>query len=210
MSDSTLVIVDESPSARVPAPTTLRDRLRAATAVDHRALEDTALMRAVADGVPGADDYARYLACQWQLHQPLEAALAPQLPPDWGRERLVKTAWLEQDLHALGKPLPEPYRGGTPPTGAAAALGVLYVLEGATLGLHVVTRRLPADHPAFRGAGRFMAAYGAQTGPRWNAFLRVLGGVPAVDWAAATNAAVATFAAFLDVFDSARPCGSAR
>jgi heme oxygenase len=189
--------------------TSLRETLRLATADAHRALEAKPLMRAVAGDLPTRGAYIAYLLCQWRLHAPLETRLRDWLPADWAATRLAKTGWLEHDLQALGHPRPAAAPPAVALDTAAQALGALYVLEGATLGLHLVTRRLPPAHPARSGAGRFMAAYGEKTGPLWSAFLRRLEGLARSEWPAACAAASGTFAAFIDVFEEAWPCPSA-
>jgi heme oxygenase (biliverdin-IX-beta and delta-forming) len=186
----------------------LRDALRSTTSEAHRTLEATPLMVAVAAELPSPQAYAAYLGCQWQLHAPLESLLLPWVEPAWATERLGKTRWIEDDLRALGLPLPAEPAQVEPFTRRAQVLGVLYVLEGATLGLHVVTRRLPPEHPARTRAGRFMMAYGEETGRRWGEFLRELTAVEHADWPEVCSAAIATFGAFQRVFERAWPCPS--
>lgn len=145
--------------------------------------------------------YADYLRRQWQLHAVMEAALAPWVPPDWVRLRLVKASWLAQDLAALGSTLPPPRKPVWPePTQASKALGALYVLEGATLGVQVVARRAPG---VTAGARRFLDGYGPHTGAAWREFLSVLESTPADAHASLCRAAVETFDAFLVLFSEA-------
>ena len=73
------------------------------------------------------------------------------------------------------------------------------------LGLGVVGRRLPAAHPARQGAGRFMAAYGGDTGARWKTFLQLLGTCEGGDGAATCASALRTFGLFQQVFEAAWP-----
>jgi heme oxygenase len=157
-------------------------------------------MRAFATGSPTVTAYRDYLARQRQLHAPLEGALRAWLPPDWAALRLLKTQWLGSDLAALGTaPAERPV--AVPAVGSwAQALGVLYVIEGGTLGLQVVGKRLAQDHPALGSAGRFMHGYGTDTGRHWRAFIAALDTLPASEWPSATRAAIATFEAFLRHF----------
>lgn len=203
---------DDCPARRPPAAADaagLRDTLKRATAAAHLALEATPLMRAVSSGVPSREAYVAYLVGHWRVHAGLEPLLASRLPAAWTHGRLLKTSWLEADLLALGQPPPLAPPLAPPPAactgGMAQALGVMYVLEGATLGLGVVTRRLPPSHPALSGAGRFMAAYGERTGSRWSEFLRLLATVDRTEWPSACRAAHATFWRFQQVFDAAWP-----
>jgi heme oxygenase len=177
--------------------------LRAHTAQAHRALECTPLMDAVAAGLPDKATYGAYLAAQWQLHEPLESALAPWLSAEQAALRLVKTAWLTHDLRALGHALPPTVAAVQVPRSWSQALGVLYVLEGATLGLQMVRRQLPASHPGRGTAGRFFQAYGERTGPLWAGFLRLLEELEPAAWASACDAAQGAFESFLTVFNQA-------
>jgi heme oxygenase len=199
---SDIAHVAEIIDTRSEESASLRDILKRATSAAHVALEATALMRAVSSGVPSHEAYASYLSCHWRVHVGLEAMLATQLPASWTNGRLLKSAWLATDLQALGRPLPEAPAPVPRVRSIAQALGVMYVLEGATLGLAVVTRRLPPSHPAIAGAGRFMAAYGSRTGSRWSEFQRMLATVDRAKWPSACAAANATFSSFQQVFDA--------
>ena len=95
----------------------------------------------------------------------------------------LKTPRLERDLIALGATADElaknPRCRELPEMAAISqALGCLYVIEGATLGGRTITRRLQASlglTPETGGA--FFAGYGAETGPRWQAFGAMLSAV---------------------------------
>ena len=178
----------------------LRDLLKQRTEAAHCALEATAVMREVATGIPSDELYAAYLLAHWQIHVGLEAQLAQRFNEPWVQGRLSKSHWLQADLAALQRtPGPAPSPAHLIQSDAEA-WGAMYVLEGATLGLGVVTRRLPESHPARCGAGRFMAAYGAQTGSRWSEFLRALAEVGRADWPVVCASARATFELFERVF----------
>ena len=153
----------------------------------------------------GADElslptYRRYLLLQWRLHAPLEVALARWLPADWVTLRLRKSDWLRRDLQTLGwQPVESPAQRCEIES-VAQALGVLYVLEGSTLGLQVVRRQLQQRHPAVLCASRFILGYGADTGRHWRDFLARLETLDRAGWPLAESAACATFAHFLDAF----------
>jgi heme oxygenase len=59
------------------------------------------------------------------------------------------------------------------PRSAAEALGMLYVLEGSTLGGRMILRAL-AERGVHDPALQFLDPYGTDTGARWRAFLDVL------------------------------------
>jgi heme oxygenase len=178
-----------------PAPT-LRDLLKERTAGAHHALEQLPLMRALSEGHLSNDAYAEYLRRQAQLHAPLEAAIRPWAPAVWQRLRLVKTAWLNADLQALGMAGAGPAAQVPPVQSYPQALGVMYVLEGSTLGLQVVLRRMLPDHVAWSTAGTFMRGYRSETGSFWRSFVADLDALPLADWPPVAAAALATFAAF--------------
>jgi heme oxygenase len=186
----------------------LRNLLHERTAPDHQALEATPVMRAFSGGNPSIGEYVDYLSRQRSLHAPLEAALSRWLPPDWVDLRLRKSSWLLHDLRMLGAPGDAP-DVEVPSIGSwAEALGVLYVLEGGTLGLQVVRKRLQADHPALHAAGSFLHGYGPDTGRHWRGFVQVLEELPPAEWPAAVGAARSTFASFLNLYGDAPDDGS--
>lgn len=179
----------------------LRDFVRQETRPAHEALEATALMQAFSSGAFSASQYHRYLGLQLGLHAPLEAALSAWWPAADAALRLCKSDWLRADLGALRELPPAPPAVPTI-NSHAQAMGVMYVLEGGTLGLQVVRKRLQDAHPALQGADRFLRGYGADTGVRWRGFVATLDALPAKQWSAATAAACATFAAFQSAFSA--------
>ncbi|MBX8522325.1 biliverdin-producing heme oxygenase [Pseudomonas cichorii] len=150
--------------------------------------------------------YLRLIKAYHGFYRPLESALLASglVPAELAVPERVKTPALLQDLRALGmtdqamdslaqcRHLPVIDSPG-------ACLGVLYVLEGATLGGQILRReihkRLGLDE--YTGAA-FLNVYGSATGMHWKAFLAFMDSVPAD--AATTEAAVlaaqSTFACF--------------
>lgn len=109
-----------------------------------------------------------------------EAALAPWATPlaavglDLDARR--KAPLLRRDLDVLGAggAAPGPVVAPRMPS-AAHALGVAYVLEGATLGGQLLRRRLGPALGLTPDAGlAFFGAYGAEVGPMWRAFTAAL------------------------------------
>ncbi len=179
----------------------LRDAVRSQTAAAHRALEALPLMCAVSAGDPSNIDYLDYLAAQLALHAPLEAALRPWLPVRWQESRLEKSQWLRGDLRSLGASGDDIAAAPIDIASEAEALGTLYVLEGATLGLQTVRRRIG---PGRVGASRFLLGYGEATGASWREFVAHLETLPRSRWPQAQDAAAATFAAFQRRFAAPR------
>lgn len=150
--------------------------------------------------------YQRLIQAYYGFYQPLEAALAssPWLPAGLDLAERRKLPALLCDLQALGDDAQ--VRARLPlcqclPVidSEAACLGVLYVVEGATLGGQVLRREMHArlgldEH----NGGAFLDVYGRDTGRHWKAFLSLLALQP-LDSAfqrAAALAAESTFSCF--------------
>jgi heme oxygenase len=177
------------------------ERLRAETAAEHTRLESATEMMSPSLSM---EDYRRYLEEMWAVHAAVEprlaamAGLADVLPD---LEARFKRPLLERDLEALGafpmRPRPRP---SIPCAGLAEALGVLYVLEGSTLGGRFIRRHLAAVLGArVEGATSYLDAY-SDVGPMWRRFgaaVNAYGTVHGEAVEAMTAAAVATFQALL-------------
>lgn len=181
--------------------------LREATTVAHRELE-ARLPFLQADFT--RPRYVRLLKAYYGFYHPLEQALCAQpLPAALAYADRQKTAALAADLQALGltcaqiEQLPRcrhlPRVGDTD-----SALGVLYVLEGATLGGQVLLRSVRAQLAIGTEDGAsFLDIYGAATGQRWRSFLAVLAAIEQpVSRQRCIQAACATFALFHAWLDS--------
>lgn len=152
----------------------LSDDLKARTRTNHDAAESSPAMQAVvADDLDRAH-YRDHLVRLLAFYDPTEAALAdvPGLDrwlPDLG-ERLVKAGWLREDLTALG-PEQEAPSAYVPALALPDAFGVLYVIEGSTLGGRIIERQLGRSLGVTPDDGaRFYHSYGDDRGPRWTAF----------------------------------------
>lgn len=153
----------------------LRLRLRRSTARAHQQLEATISVEAMCASL---ELYRDLLGRMWGVYAPLEAAL---MRVDWPRSaawpsKRRKAPWLRDDLLSLGMTDGEigslPVSTSLPVVASPAdAFGVLYVLEGATLGGQVILPRVATlGLSADRGA-RFYAGYGRETGAYWRAFV---------------------------------------
>ena len=156
--------------------------------------------------------YLRLLKAYYGFYQPLEHALLASalMPSELVPAERIKTPALVGDLNALG--LTDADIAGLPlcqelPVidSPGACLGVMYVLEGATLGGQLLRREVQARMGLEEHSGaRFLDVYGAATGRRWKAFLNHLAvaprDLPALE--AAARAAQSTFASFEHWLDS--------
>jgi heme oxygenase (biliverdin-IX-beta and delta-forming) len=186
------------------SPGAVRFRLREATAEAHRKLEAAmALTQRCADRA----SYGALLADLWGVYAPLEAELAAL---DWnglGVElaQRAKTPWLCADLITLGlssggvAALP---RASQLPSiqSPADGFGVLYVLEGASLGGQLILRQIKASLGLDEQSGaRFFSSYGAEVGERWRSFVAAMAAYGETERRvqAMERAALATFECFL-------------
>ena len=114
----------------------------------------------------------RYAAALQVLHA-IRSAWDPALAALFRTAPGPQAAWLAQDLAALGvTALPA---APMPVLNEAEAWGMRYVLEGSALGGRVILRRLGALGLSETSGARYFAGAGAETGPRWKAFLTGLG-----------------------------------
>ena len=150
------------------------DHLRRITRADHDGLEQRL------DIVSHLSDPARRRALVtrfWLMHLDCERVLAPMLDgvPGLDYPARRKSAILAADLAALGgaapgiEAVPDPARAAT----RGEALGMLYVLEGSTLGGRVIAKSFAANGGTLDGLAH-LDVYGARTGERWRDLLAVL------------------------------------
>jgi len=156
----------------------LRQHLRSATHDAHVRLNRHPLLAGLTRPGYPESQYRTVLVAYYHVYRELESRIRARLgacahPFDYSPRE--KWPWLVADLAWFGEN-PEnrrpPAACAAPGVGSDAALaGVLYTLEGSTLGGQVISAHL-AQHrglSAERGA-RFFAGYGAQTEARWAQF----------------------------------------
>ena len=147
--------------------------------------------------------YKRLLSAYYGFYHELEDRLqhSPLMTPGFDLHARLKTPALHRDLQALGVNTQSLALCDTLPalSSPASVLGVLYVLEGATLGGNVLRKqmseRLGLD--AHNGCA-FLYVYGEATGRQWKAFMDFLGSVPldAQARGEVVQAACSTFSCF--------------
>ncbi|MCO8165761.1 biliverdin-producing heme oxygenase [Pseudomonas sp. 21LCFQ010] len=148
--------------------------------------------------------YTRLIQAYYGFYQPLEAALlsCAWLPAGLDLGERLKVPTLLRDLQALAVEQPDRLALCTrlpAIESPASVLGVLYVLEGATLGGQVLRREMHARLGLDEHSGAaFLDVYGRDTGRRWKAYLSLLDEQPtdAQFLQAAALAAESTFACF--------------
>jgi heme oxygenase len=166
------------PSRRT-SPASFREELRAATRPAHLRLE----AQVDFDGrLTSLEAYRTLMESFFRFIKPVEFVLCAldlsALGIDYGMRR--KTDWIETDLRDLGhtdsslESLPA-FIGAPPLRDPLAALGVMYVLEGSSLGRQMMLRKLAERlniGPSW--AGHFFEGYGKNTGAMWQSFVSVL------------------------------------
>lgn len=192
----------QATAREVHVPPVLQD-LRAGTAERHIALEKRLPFFSEA---LDSKAFARLMQAYYGFYLPLESALrrCSAFPVDFDLGPRLKTPTLRSDLRALGLSSEAIDGLSICPSlpfvdSHAACLGVLYVLEGATLGGQVLRREIARrlDLDADSGAA-FLQVYGEATGRRWRDFIEYLGSRPmdADEREAVVRAAHATFSCF--------------
>lgn len=158
---------------------TILSKLKESTKEQHQALESVV---DVMDQANGLESYKRLISKFYLLYSAIEPELPYELLKENGfdLDRRRKLPSLENDLTYLAITDPEKVGGiGKPdvPTfdTAAKGFGASYVLEGATLGGQIITRHLNSTFGlnAEEGAA-FFSSYGANVGPMWKEFGRII------------------------------------
>src|SRR5689334_20031028 len=190
----------------------LHQHLKFATAAAHSSLECVLAKRGYFDGREQYIQYLqRFLAFQQEAEGVLDIAMTTEAVPDWQQRRRAHLA--RTDLATLGAPeraFPQSSGHLPPVTSCEHVLGLVYVLEGSTLGGAWLLRQLaPLGITAAHG-GSYLASYGSDRGKMWQRFLFTLEeahlrGVRADSIAAA---AIATFATARYYLTEAEPAGA--
>jgi heme oxygenase len=177
-------------------------RLRDETASRHQTLEDRLdLLSPILDRDRYGIVLARFATIYASLEEQIDGALAdwPELRDElqWAQRR--KAPLLDSDLRHLGI---EPARVDliNLVTNADEALGVLYVMEGATLGARLMRPHMEALLAPDRAGVAFFTGYGESGPAMWSSFRAVLSAHEG-DEQAVVNGALATFDTFLNAFD---------
>jgi len=181
---------------------TAREKLRSATSGAHASLDRHGLMKSLLDADIKNSTYAHLLTGyfawfgSWEAHM---KARLPDLVAKFGAGRFEKSAWLRDDLLALGAPVSP--SGPALPTWSddpAEMAGFTYVAEGSTMGGSHLAKRLP-----FPGALSFYHSYGPALMTEWKEFIPKLDEVLAdpTDCERAIEAANTAFQWFDDMFD---------
>ncbi len=165
--------------------------LKESTATAHQALENLPISVAITHPSVTKEAYTNYLLRMLPVVQDVEQNIFPLLAeviPDIEQRR--KLPLLQQDLEFLQAAIPirpeQPLSDGVLPMSRPFALGILYVLEGSTLGGRFIGNNIQKTlgYNADAG-GRYFAGYRENTGVLWKDFLKYLGDFEKTENAAA-------------------------
>lgn len=151
--------------------------LREGTAESHTALENNSISKALLSEEVSLQDYQIYLEKMYGLVKGIENDVYPVVKDIFPDLQLRKKAFLiETDLRNTGYsaeqfsliPVKHFITDGTD-----KATGMMYVLEGSSLGGRVLYKHVNKYLGLTESIGAsFFAGYGDRTGPMWKAFLK--------------------------------------
>ena len=154
--------------------------LKEATADMHQALERLPLSASIIDPAVTVTNYQDYLLNMFPIVLDLEQNLYPMLQgivPDLDQRR--KLPLLLQDLKMLDVEVPGmsqlPLTGSGENMHIPFAMGILYVMEGSTLGGRMIGNNIQKALGFTPASGaKYFAGYGPATGSMWKSFLQHL------------------------------------
>ncbi len=152
----------------------LIDQIRAATAADHKKLEER--LFPFLQNIHSKEQYAQLLNAFYGYIYPVQEKIAQfidrNVVTDMDQRR--NASLIEEDIHALGLPMNGRLSTHLPNIfNHPSALGALYVLEGSTLGGKIIAKTI-SDKLGTTEALGFFRGYGPETGPMWKKFTQFL------------------------------------
>lgn len=161
----------------------LQELLKEATKAHHDELEQLMFVNQIMDGSLSLAQYQKLLVTNYLSHANFEeyifSNLSPALKEELALTDRVKLPALLKDVEELLIEIPEfPANVNLTPMAAddASLLGAMYVMEGATLGGHVIVKRLLVN-PNLQTLDlqyHYYQAYGPNLINNWKAFVQVL------------------------------------
>jgi len=156
------------------------ENLRTATADSHTGLEELPISKSVMNPKVSKEEYLLYLSLMHDVVKDAEENIFPQLKDiitDLSERN--KYSKLENDLKVLGHSKTtienNPVSDGLKNPTTAFSLGILYVIEGSSLGGRVILKNINTalGYDIENGASYF-GGYGGQTGSHWKKFIGML------------------------------------
>lgn len=156
----------------------ISDYLKKETARYHDAAEAKFQSKKIFDGSFTAEDYLRLLQGNFVLIHQLEDLAMEVLQPQFGKvldlENRRKRSALQKDFAEINLTPPENDPEIFPPLTIPAAFGVLYVMEGSTLGGTVMARQLAKNPVMTSKKFHYLGIYGESLGEKWKTFKQVM------------------------------------
>lgn len=171
------------------ATASLRSALRERTAPLHQKLD------AQVGEFTTKDDYADYVMRSYLFRSAIEPRLAGVDRWDW--PPLAET--LAEDLTDLGRSVPVLAPVDAAPASGAERLGLLYVLEGSSVGARLLLRRAKAIGFSEEFGARHLGRQAGSPG-RWPQFLELLEAAPAAEHEYVIRASETAFRLALDAY----------
>ncbi|RZJ76150.1 MAG: heme oxygenase [Flavobacterium sp.] len=158
---------------------TFLERLRKNTAQSHTMLEALPLSSSITKPEVTGAEYKLYLSLMADVVKDAEENIYPIISDVVkDLESRKKAHFIEADLAILNaevKPSSLPLSKAKDIISAGFALGIMYVVEGSTLGGRVILKNIKESLGYGENNGaRYFAGYGGQTGSRWKMFLEVM------------------------------------
>lgn len=161
----------------------LQEQLKEATKAHHDQLEQLMFVNQIMDGALTPAQYQKLLVTNYLSHAYFEDYIFNNLSTDLQQQLAltdrVKLPFLLKDVEELLIPIPEiptNVKLNPIPADDASLLGALYVMEGATLGGHVIVKRLLVN-PNLAPLDlhfHYYQAYGPSLINKWKDFVQVL------------------------------------
>lgn len=189
----------------------LRHLLRQSTHAEHAQLNRQPLLAGITQAGYPIEHYRLVLAAYMPFYRSLEHAIVGFFQRSTVSFAYTpKLPWLIADLQYFGggpdeaSSDPQPLRAVFEINTLGQLLGVMYAVEGATLGGQLIAQQVAAHLGLKANAGaRFFNGYGPQTGHRWEQFLLYLEmhGSDAIVRDQAVSAAKTTFSRVREALD---------
>ncbi|QOG01334.1 biliverdin-producing heme oxygenase [Flavobacterium sp. MDT1-60] len=152
--------------------------LKAKTAASHKRLESLPVSSCILSPDMRIQDYVHYLKLMYDVHHSVEETIFPLLLNvfDDLNDR-EKRHLIEEDLTFLKyyKPVASPVFNTKKNITIPFASGILYVVEGSSLGGRFILKNIESIQGLNEGKGvSYFSGYGNKTGSYWKTFLNVL------------------------------------
>jgi len=157
---------------------TFLDQLRANTANSHKNLESLAVSVSITSPNVTTEAYARYLQLMHDVIGDTEENIFPLLQnifPDLEERR--KLQWINADLAFLNHVRTTatfPFSKSSKTFSVPFAVGILYVVEGSSLGGRFILKNLQSALGYEENGVSYFNGYGNKTGSSWKNFLNIL------------------------------------